>query len=712
MKLNPCSYSINTSLFFTFILLHCLTIDVESLQPPVAKKVAKKLVAHGHERIDNYFWLKDRKAKEVLDYLRQENEYTKAILKPVHELQEKLFLELKARVKKDDQTVPIKKNNYYYYQRYEKGKEYPIYCRKKGSMHEVEEIILDVNELAKGQSYYEVSGVSLSPDQKILAYAVDTKGNLVYTLYFKYLDTDKVVKHPKGHISPSFAWGNDNKTFFYTTSDKKTIRDDTIWRHVLGSDPGKDELIFHEKDETFYVEVKKSNSKKVIFISSESTLTSEHHFLDADRPAGKFKIIQERKRGLEYYVTHGGDRFFIRTNLHKATNFKLMETSLTRTSLENWKEKIPVREDVLLSGVSAFENYLVLQERKGGLPHIRIMGRNKKIDFYIPFKDPGYSAYVHRQQNYYSNLVRYDYESMTTPETTFDFEMLFKGNIFLKRKEILGGFASENYQTERFFVSGWDNARIPMSIVYRKGLKKNGKTPTLIYAYGSYGSNSDLEFDKDVISLLDRGFIYGIAQIRGGSEMGRKWYEDGRQLKKKNTFNDFISCSEYMISKGYTSSKHLYAYGLSAGGLLMGAITNMRPDLYNGVIAEVPFVDVITTMLDETIPLTTGEFDEWGNPKVKKFYDYMYSYSPYDNVEKKAYPNLLVLAGLHDSQVQYWEPTKWVAKLRTYKTDDNLLLLHTNMSAGHGGASGRFEVLKQYARLYTFLLLLEGYGKE
>ncbi|NHN25168.1 S9 family peptidase [Flavobacterium jejuense] len=678
------------------------------IQPPIAKIVPHTLEKHGDIRTDNYFWLNQREDKEVIDYLNKENAYYEEMTAHTKQLQDDLFKEMKARIKEDDTSVPYFYNGYYYITRFETGKDYPIYSRKKGSLDAKEEIMFDCNELAKGQTYFNLNGLSISEDNKWVTFGVDLVSRRQYVIQVKNLETGEILSEVIENTTGGTTWASDNKTFFYTKKDPKTLRSDMIYKHVLNTDVKQDELIYHEKDDTFYSFVYKEKSKKYIVIGSTSTLTSEYQFLEADNPNGKFRLFQKRTRGLEYSISHFGDSFYIVTNKDKATNFKLMKTVETNTAKENWIEVIPHREDVLLEGVDIFKDYLVVEERSNGLNKIQIRPWSGEGAYYLPFESETYTAYTTTNPDFDTDILRYAYQSMTTPSSVVDFNMKTKEKTVLKEQEVLGGkFDKKNYVEERIWATATDGTKVPISMVYRKGIKKDGKNPFLLYAYGSYGASMDPYFSTTRLSLLDRGFIYAIAHIRGGEDLGRQWYEDGKLLKKKNTFTDFIDCSKFVIAEKYTSPEHLYAEGGSAGGLLMGAIVNMAPELYNGVIAQVPFVDVVTTMLDDTIPLTTGEYDEWGNPNEKESYDYMKSYSPYDNVVAQEYPNMYVSTGLHDSQVQYWEPAKWVAKLRVTKTDKNLLFLHTNMDAGHGGASGRFEALKDVAKEFSFLLDLE-----
>lgn len=677
--------------------------------PPVAKIIPKSLEKHGHVRIDNYYWLNERENPEVIDYLNKENEYYQKETAHTKKFQEELFAEMKGRIKEDDTSVPYLYNGYWYITRYETGKNYPIYTRKKGSLDAAEEILFDCNKMAEGHAYFQLSGMSVSEDNKWCAFGVDLVSRRQYTIQIKNLETGEILPVKIENTTGGSTWASDNKTLFYTRKDAQTLRSDKIYKHKVGTNPENDELIFHEKDDTFYTFVYKEKSKKYLVIGSTSTLTSEYQILEANNPDGQFRIFQPRVRGVEYSISHYGDSFYVVTNKDKATNFKLMKTPETATGSDNWKDLIPHRKDVLIEGIEIFKDYLVVEERSNGLNKIQIKPWNGSGDYYLPFDIETYTAYTTTNVDFDTEILRYGYQSMATPSSVIDFNMRTKEKTVLKEQAVLGGkFDKNNYTEERIWATAQDGTKVPISIVYRKGIQKNGKNPFLLYAYGSYGSSMDPYFSSTRLSLLDRGFIYGIAHIRGGEDLGREWYENGKLLKKINTFTDFIDCSKYVIEQKYTSSQHLYAEGGSAGGLLMGAIVNMAPKLYNGVIAQVPFVDVVTTMLDDSIPLTTGEYDEWGNPNEKVYYDYMLSYSPYDQVKAQDYPNMYVSTGLHDSQVQYWEPAKWVAKIRAMRTNNNQLFLDTNMDAGHGGASGRFEALKELAKEFSFLLDLEG----
>nr|WP_117610306.1 S9 family peptidase [Flavobacterium sp. ABG] len=675
---------------------------------PKAKIIEKKLKKHKETRIDNYFWLNNRENPEVIDYLNQENAYYESMTAHTKEIQNALYEEMKGRIKEDDSSVPYFYNGYYYITRFETGQNYPIFSRKKGSLSAAEEILFNCNELAVGHAYFKLGGLSISPDNKFASFGVDIVGRRIYTIQFKNLETGEILADKIENATGGSVWANDNHTIFYTKQDEVTLRADKVFRHKLNTSSEKDVLVFNETDDTFNVSISKEKSRKYIVIGSGSTLTTEHRILNSDNPDGEFEVFQHRVRGLEYSISHYEDSFYILTNKDKATNFKLMKTPENRTEKRNWADLIPHREDVLLEDIEIFKNYLVVEERSNGLNHIRIMPWKDEPDYYLPFGSETYSAYTTTNIDFDTDILRYSYQSLATPSSVIDFNMKTKTKEILKEQAVLGGkFDKENYIEERIWATARDGVKVPISIVYRKGLEKNGKNPLLLYAYGSYGMTMDAYFSSTRLSLLDRGFVYAIAHIRGGEDLGRQWYEDGKLLKKKNTFTDFIDCSKFVINEKFTSSKHLYAEGGSAGGLLMGVIINEAPELYNGVIAQVPFVDVVTTMLDDSIPLTTGEYDEWGNPNNKKYYDYMLSYSPYDNVKAQQYPNMYVSTGLHDSQVQYWEPAKWVAKLREMKTNNNFLFLDTNMDAGHGGASGRFEALKDLAKEFSFLLDLE-----
>jgi oligopeptidase B len=670
--------------------------------PPVADKVKKELTEHGNTRIDNYFWLNQRDDPKVLEYLNAENDYTDKMLKHSEALQEKIYNEIIGRIKQNDASVPYRDNGYYYYTRYEDSKEYPVYCRKKGSLEAPEEILVNVNDMAGGHRFINVSGLSVSQDNKFLSYGVDTLSRRKYDIYFKNLETGEILRDKIANTTGFAAWANDNNTVFYSRKDE-ALRPYKIFRHKLGDDPLGDKEIYHEKDESFNIAVYKTKSDKFLVIGLFNLVCSEYRILSADDPYGGFKIFHPREKALEYYIDHYGDDFYVKTNLD-AKNFRLMKTPVDKTDKENWIEIIPHRKEVLLEELEIFDDYLVLQEKKDGLNQLRVLGLKDKSDHYLDFGEAAYFAMIDKNPEFNTEVLRYGYTSLTTPRSVINYNMRTREKTILKEDEVLGGYNKNDYFIERIFATADDKTKIPISVVYKKGIEKDGSSPLLLYGYGAYGISTEPVFSSTRLSLLDRGFIYAIAHIRGGQEMGRQWYEDGKFLKKKNTFTDFINSAEYLISEKFTSKNKLCIMGASAGGLLMGAVINMRPDLFKAVAANVPFVDVITTMLDESIPLTTGEFDEWGNPADKEYYDYILSYSPYDNVGKKNYPSMLVMTGLHDSQVQYWEPAKWVAKLRDMKTGSNVLLLKTNMDSGHGGASGRFERFREIAVEYTFLL--------
>lgn len=678
------------------------------VKPPIAEKKAKEFNLHGDTRIDNYYWLNERENPDVIKYLEAENTYYDTMTAHTKAFQESLFEEMKARIKEDDESVPYFKDGYFYITRYEKGGQYPIYSRKKEALEADEEIMLNINKMAEGQDYFHVSGLSVSTNNKLLAYGVDKVSRRQYDIRIKNLETGElypeIIKNTTGYA----VWANDNKTLFYTQKNPTTLRSERIFKHILGTDPNEDVEIFHEADDTFSTFVTKTKSKKYILIGSYSTLSTEYQYLLADNPNNDFKVLQAREKDLEYSISHYDDHFYILTNEGGAKNFKLMKTPEKATGKEHWQEVIPHRENVLLEDMSLFKDFLVLEERNNGLNQIRIKGWDNEVDYYLPFEEETYMAYVSRNPEFDTHTLRYAYNSMTTPNSVIDFNMIDKTKEVKKEQEVLGGkFDKNNYVSQRLWATARDGKKVAISMVHHKETKLDKNTPVLLYAYGSYGYTIDPSFSTTRLSLLDRGFVFAIAHIRGGQYLGRQWYEDGKLFHKKNTFTDFIDCGQFLVDEGVTSPEHLYAAGGSAGGLLMGAVVNMQPELFNGVLAAVPFVDVVTTMLDDSIPLTTSEYDEWGNPNEKDYYDYIKSYSPYDNVVAKDYPNMLVTTGLHDSQVQYFEPAKWVAKLRELKTDDNLLLMHTDMEAGHGGASGRFNALKDIAREYAFLLDLE-----
>ena len=675
---------------------------------PKAKKINKKLTAHGEVRIDPYYWLNERENPEVIQYLEQENAYCDFVMKDTELLQRELFEEMKSRYKEDDESLPYFFNEYWYITRYEKGSEYPIFTRKYQSQENEEELLLDVNILADGHDFYDVGGISISLNNEIMAYSEDITGRRIYTIHIQNLKTKEKLEEKLENTTGRIVWANDNEHFFYIRKNEH-LRAYKIYRHRLGTSQEEDILVFHEEDEAFDVSVFKTKSLEYIFVASSSTVSDEHRFIPAADVFAEWKIVQPREEGLEYAVEHYENDFYILTNEGGDYNFKLVKTSVDTPYKENWVEVIPHRKEVLLEGFEIFKNYLVLEEREKGLLQLNIFDYKNKTSWYLPFNDPTYTAYIGLNLEFDTEILRYGYTSLTMPSSTYEYNMREKTTRLLKQQEVLGGkFLSENYISERVWADSRDGeAKIPISLVYHKDTLKSEKTPLLLYGYGSYGHTVDASFSSVRLSLLDRGFIYAIAHIRGGEYLGRDWYENGKMLKKKNTFYDFIDAAKFLIKENYTSSNHLYAMGGSAGGLLMGVVINEESELFNGVVAQVPFVDVVTTMLDESIPLTTGEYDEWGNPNDKEYYEYMKSYSPYDNITEKCYPNILVTTGLHDSQVQYWEPAKWVAKLRDLKKDNNVLIFKTDMTSGHGGASGRFESLKEEALEYAFLLMID-----
>lgn len=690
---------------------------LKGVTAPVAAIIPETMQIHGDVRVDNYYWMKlsdeqkmaenpDEVTSKVVKFLEDENTYTAEMMSHIEPFKEKLFEEIKGRIQEKDMSVPFKDNGYYYITRFEEGQEYPIYSRKKENLEANEEILLNVNDLAKGFEYYNVAGRSVSPDNKILAYGVDNLSRRIYNIYFKNLETGELLKDKIPNTTGGITWANDNKTVFYTVKDA-ALRSYKIFRHTLGTDAKKDIEVFHEKDETFGTFVYKSKSKDYIIVGSYSTISQEYQYISADKPTDKLTMFQSRERGLEYGIAHYNDKWYIRTNKDNATNFKIMTTDLNITSKENWKDLIPHRADILVENMELFKDYLVLGERVEGISKLRVIPQSGK-DYYIDFGENASSSGVSVNMDFDTDILRMDYTSLTTPNSTYDFNMKSQEKELLKRQEVVGGYNPDDYKSERIMITARDGVKVPISLVYKKDTKLDGSAPCLLYGYGSYGNSMDPYFSSVRLSLLDRGFVYAIAHIRGGEDLGRQWYEDGKLLKKMNTFTDFIDCGKYLVENKYSAKDNLFAMGGSAGGLLMGAVINLAPDMWKGVVAAVPFVDVVTTMLDESIPLTTGEFDEWGNPKEKVYYDYMKTYSPYDNVVKQNYPAMLVTTGYFDSQVQYWEPAKWVAKLRTTKTDNNPLLLKTNMGAGHGGASGRFERYKEVAEEYSFICDLAG----
>jgi oligopeptidase B len=706
------------SIVLVTLFVYVLSVNAQFMKAtaPIAAKKEHWRTLHGDKVLDNYYWMYDFFGKgpdstKVVDYLKAENSYLDKVMQGTKQFQADLYTEMKNRIKEKDQSVPVFKNGYFYYSRTDDGKQYYKYCRKKTSLTAAEEILLDVDKMAEGHAYYAASGFDISEDNRYLAFGVDLVSRRQYTIHIKDLQTGQILPDAIENTQGDPCWANDNKTIFYTSKNPVTLLSEKIMRHTMGKDAKTDALVYEEKDKSNYINVGKSKNNRYIFIVSTATLSSEYRMVDAAKPSGTFKIFAPRMKDVLYDVIPLADRFLILTNKDDAKNFKLMECPLDQTSVTSWKEVIPVRPDILLQSVEEFKDFVVINERKDGLVKLRVRSLKDHSEHYIDFGEAAYMANFGANPEYNSTNLRYGYTSLTTPYSTFDYNMVTKEKTLKKQQEVLGGYDSKEYATERLYATAKDGTKVPISLVYKKGFKKDGKAPLLLYGYGSYGSSMDASFGSTRLSLLNRGFVYAIAHIRGGQEMGRLWYENGKLMKKINTFNDFIDCGEFLVREKYTSKEHLYAQGGSAGGLLMGAVVNMAPELWHGVIAQVPFVDVVNTMLDENIPLTTNEFDEWGNPKEKEAYFYMKSYSPYENVEKKSYPNMLVTTGLHDSQVQYFEPSKWVAKLRDMKTDQNMLLLHTNMEFGHGGASGRFDYLKDLALNYAFLFTLEGIKK-
>jgi len=689
-------------------------MNKQHITPPIAPVIPYVHDIHGDQRPDDYFWMRlsdeqkladtpDAHTQKVLDYLHAENAYREEMMSHTTELQEQLYEEIKGRIKEDDMSVPFKENGYWYITRFEKGLEYPIYSRKKETLEAAEEILLDVNELAKPYSYYNIGGLSVSRNNELMVYSEDTLSRRQYSLKVKNLLNNTLLPDVIPQTTGSAVWSADNRFFFYAKQDK-TLRSFQIFRHELGTPASQDVMIYHEKEEAFSVYIYLTKSKKYLVIASSSTLSNEYRILEANNPTGTFKIFHPRERLLEYAIDHKGDQWYITTNKDGATNFKVMVTPEHATHISHWKDIIPHKKDVLIEGIDLFDQFIALDEKHDGISKIRIHHLNKDKSYYIPFAEQAYTANLSTNRDIHTQTVRISYTSLTTPSSVYDYDVETGHMELKKQQEVPGGFNPSDYTSERVMVKARDGVMVPMSIVYRKGFKKDGSGPLLLYGYGSYGVSIDPYFSSARLSLLDRGFAFAIAHIRGGQEMGRQWYEDGKFLKKKNTFFDFIDCGDYLVNNKYTSSSMLFGMGGSAGGLLIGAVINERPDLFKGVIAAVPFVDVVTTMLDESIPLTTGEFDEWGNPKDETYYHYMKSYSPYDNVRAVHYPAMLVTTGYHDSQVQYWEPAKWVAKLRVMKTDTHPLLMYCNMETGHGGASGRFRRFKETAMEYAFLL--------
>lgn len=672
----------------------------DAVTPPVAKIIPTPSTTLGETRTDNYFWLRDRNNPETIKYLEAENDYTKAKMKHTDALQSKLYSEILGRIQQTDLSLPTKRDDYFYYTRTEEGKQYAIYCRKHLSLDAKEEVLLDGNKMAEGKKYFRVGNFAPSPDHKLLAYSIDYEGDEAYTIFVKDLKTGKLLADEIPNTYYSLEWANDNATFFYTVLDAAK-RPFKVYRHTLGVK--KNTLVCHETDERFTVELEKTRSRAYILINIGSSLTSEVRYIKADRPKGKFAIVLPRVQETEYDVTHHGDSWFIRTN-DGAKTFRLIEAPVKDPSRANWKEVMPARPEATIESVTAFQDDLVTEERDRGLSKIRIQKFSTGETHYIEFTEPVYTANLGANAEYDTKLLRFNYTSLVTPNSAFDYNMETRARELKKQQPVLGGYDSAKYQSERIYATAADGVKVPISLVYKKGLVQNGKAPMLLYGYGAYGISMDPAFSSDRLSLLDRGFVYAIAHIRGGADLGKPWHEDGRILKKKNTFTDFIACAEHLVAEKYTSSDRLAIMGGSAGGLLMGAVTNMRPDLFAVVVAKVPFVDALNTMLDASLPLTVGEYEEWGNPNEQQYYDYIKSYAPYENVGAKEYPTMLITAGLNDPRVSYWEPAKWTAKLRAMKKDNHMLLLKTNMGSGHFGSSGRYEYIKETAFDYAFIL--------
>jgi oligopeptidase B len=673
--------------------------------PPVAKKVPKTTEVNGRTLVDNYFWLRDKKNPEVRAYLEAENAYTDAVMKPTEAFQKRLYDEMLSRIKETDVDVPYKKGDYFYYSRTEAGKQYQIRCRKKGSLDAPEEVVLDVNELAKGQSFMALGVFAVSSDDNLLAYSTDSTGFRQYVLGVKDLRTGKVLPDHAEKVG-SVVWANDNKTLFYTVEDaaKRQYR---LYRHVVGT-TGPDDLVYEEKDERFDIEARKSLSKAYIFLISGSHTTTEVRYISADQPMADWKVMERRKQDVEYYPDHNGEFFYIRAN-DTGRNFRLVKAPVSDPRSQNWREVVGQRPSVMLEDITFFKNYYVRYERENGLPQISVIDLNSGQSKRIEFPEPAYDVSEYINREYDTAKFRFIYQSAITPESIFEYDMGNAKSVLLKQKEVPGGYDRTRYQVEQIYATAADGVRIPISVVHLKGTTLDGKGPLYLYGYGSYGDSIDLDFDSDLFSMVDRGVVAAVAHIRGGGEMGKAWHDDGRMMHKKNTFTDFIACAEYLVAQGYGSKDRLVIEGESAGGLLMGAVLNLRPDLFKAALVGVPFVDVMNTMLDESLPLTVTEFEEWGNPKEKPAFDYMITYSPYDNIEAKAYPNMLVKTSFNDSQVMYWEPAKYVAKMRALRTDHNVLVLKANLSpAGHGGASGRYDRLKESAFDYAFLLTQMG----
>jgi oligopeptidase B len=674
--------------------------------PPVAKKEPKMTEINGRKLVDNYYWLREKKNPDVKAYLEAENAYTDAVMKPTEPLQKKLYDEMLSRIKETDVEVPYKEGGYWYYLRTEVGKQYGIRCRKKGSLDAPEEIVLDVNELAKGQAFMSLGAFDVSDDGNLLAYSTDNTGFRQYTLAVKDLHTGKLLVDHVERVD-SIAWANDNKTIFYTVEDEVSKRSYRMFRHAVGTS-GPDTLVYEEKDERFDVGTGKTRSKAYLLLISSSHTTSEARYIPADQPLAEWKLIEPRKQGVEYYPDHNGDFFYIRTN-DAGRNFRLVKAPVADPGGKNWQEVVPNRADVMLDDADFFKNYYISYEREKGLPQIRVTNLASGESRRIEFPEPAYVTYPYLNREYDTTKFRYGYQSFITPPSVFEYDLPSGATTLLKQKEVPGGSDRTRYQVEQIYATASDGVKVPISVVHLKGARLDGKGPLYLTGYGSYGISYDISFNPDIFSMIDRGVVVAVTHIRGGGEMGKAWHDDGRMMHKKNTFTDFIASAEYLVAQGYGSKDRLVIEGRSAGGLLMGAVLNMRPDLFHAALVGVPFVDVMNTMLDESLPLTVGEFEEWGNPKEQPAFDYMLTYSPYDNIEAKAYPNMLVRTSFNDSQVMYWEPAKYVAKMRALRTDHNTLILKTNMKpAGHGGASGRYDRLHEVAFDYAYFLTQMG----
>lgn len=694
-----------TSLFILILIFSC-DMKKTNLTEPQAKKIEKILSIHGDDRIDEYYWLNQRGNDDVISYLNEENDYRDEYMKDYKPLEDKIFQEIKSRIKEEDSSVPYFYNDYFYYTRYEKDKQYPIYCRKKSSLDNKEEILIDANVMSMGHDYFRVGMIEISPDNKTMAYSIDTVSRRIYTIHFMDLETRKISDNNIPNSSGSITWANDNKTIFYNSKDLETLRSDRVMRYEIGENENGYE-VYYEKDETFSVFSYKTKSDKYIVVGSSSTLSQEYRILNADNPKGKFKMFQTRVEGLEYSISHFNDRWFVVTNKDEATNFKLMSCPELKTSSNNWVDYINHRDNVLLEGIEVFDDFLVVTERENGLRRVDIRPWSDTESHYINFEEEAYSLYSSDNPQMNTTKFRYSYSSMTTPNSVIEYDMITKEKKVMKETEVLGGdFNKSNYESKRIWAEARDGKKVPVSLVYKKDMFKEGQNPLLLYGYGSYGNTINASFSSVRLSLLDRGFVYAIAHIRGSQYLGRSWYDDGKMFNKKNTFTDFIDAGKFLINEGYAKDNQLFAMGGSAGGLLMGAVANMAPDLFRGIVAGVPFVDVVTTMLDEDIPLTTFEYDEWGNPNNKDSYDYMLSYSPYDQVEEKDYPAIFITTGYHDSQVQYFEPAKYIAKLREFNTSDYPILMKMNLIGGHGGLSGRINQFEEIAEEYSFILNL------